>query len=138
VSEIRVLIVDDQGPVRKGLRSLLSFSPQVQVVGEAANGSDAVRLAAECQPDVVLMDIQMPVMDGLQATQHIKGQWPEIRVIALTMYTRYRAKALASGADLFLLKGCTPQDLQNAILAQRQVHRTDPADQESHVQGGQE
>lgn len=120
MGEIRVLIVDDQQSVRKGLQSLLAFSPQVQVVGQAVNGSDALRLAAECHPDVVLMDIQMPVMDGLEATRRIKGQWPEIRVIVLTMYARYQAKALASGADLFLLKGCTPQVLQDAILAQRQ------------------
>jgi DNA-binding NarL/FixJ family response regulator len=119
VGEIRVLIVDDQQSVRKGLQSLLSFSPQVQVVGEAMDGSDAVRLADECHPDVVLMDIQMPVMDGLEATRRIKDRWPEIRVIVLTMYARYQAKALASGADLFLLKGCTLQVLQDAILAQR-------------------
>jgi DNA-binding NarL/FixJ family response regulator len=97
---------------------MLAFSPQVQVVGEAGNGLDAVRLAAECHPDVVLMDIQMPVMDGLEAARRIKRQWPEIRVVTLTMYARYRSKALASGVDVFLLKGCTPQVLQDAILAQ--------------------
>jgi DNA-binding NarL/FixJ family response regulator len=113
---VRVLIADDQEPVRQGLHSFLALCPQVEVVGEAANGSAAVRLAAECHPDVVLMDIEMPAMDGLEATRRIKEQWPEIRVIALTLYARYRARALASGADLFMLKGCAPQDLQDAIV----------------------
>jgi DNA-binding NarL/FixJ family response regulator len=119
VSKIRVLIVDDQRSVRKGLQCLLAFSPEITVVGEAVDGSDAVRMAAECHPDVVLMDIQMPVMDGLEATRRIKGQWPEIWVIILTMYARYQAQALASGADLFLPKGCTSEVLHDAILAQR-------------------
>jgi DNA-binding NarL/FixJ family response regulator len=116
--QTRVLIVDDQRPVREGLRCLLALSPQVEVVGEAADGQDAVHLVGERHPDVVLLDIQMPVMDGLEATQRIKSQWPEVRVITLTMYARYRSKALAAGADVFLLKGCESEALQEAILAQ--------------------
>jgi len=65
----------------------------------------------------VLMDIQMPVMDGLEATRRIKSQWPEVKIVALTMYVRYRTESLAAGADTFLLKGCTAQELQDAILA---------------------
>jgi CheY-like chemotaxis protein len=72
----------------------------------------------ELLPDVVLMDIRMPGMDGLEATQLIKHRWPGIRVIALTMYSGYRARAFAVGADAFLLKGCTPGALQSAILAE--------------------
>ena len=112
----RVLIADDQQPVRKGLRCLLSLSSQVEVVGEAVDGQDVLHLVAECRPDVVLMDIQMPVMDGLEATRRIKSRWPDVRVIILTMYARYRGKALAAGADAFLLKGCVSEELQDAIL----------------------
>ena len=115
--QTRVLIADDQRPVREGLRSLLALSPQVEVVGEAVDGQHALHLVAECHPDVVLMDIQMPVMDGLEATQRIKSQWPEVRVIVLTIYARHRARALAAGADVFLLKGCMSEALQEAILA---------------------
>jgi DNA-binding NarL/FixJ family response regulator len=114
--QIRVLIADDQQSTRSGLKALLSFAPQIEVIGEAINGQEAVRLVAKRHPDVVLMDIQMPVMNGFQATRLIKSQWPEIKVIALTIYPAYRAKALKAGADVFLLKGCTAESLQTAIL----------------------
>jgi len=113
---IRVLITDDQQPTRQGLKALLNYAPQIEVVGEAVNGKDAVQLVAKRYPDVVLMDMQMPVMDGLQATRFIKNQWPEIKVIALTIYPAYRARALKAGADAFLLKGCSAETLQSAIL----------------------
>jgi YesN/AraC family two-component response regulator len=115
----RVLIADDQRRVREGLRSVLALSPQLEVVGEAVNGQDAVHLVAECRPDVVLMDIQMPVLDGLEATRRIKSQWPQVRIIALTLYARYRAEALSAGADVFLVKGCGSEALQEVLLAQR-------------------
>ncbi len=114
---VRVLIADAQRPTRQGLRALLALSPQVEVVGEAADGQESVDLVAECQPDVVLMDMQMPVMDGLEATRRIKSQWPGVRVIALTLYPKYRDEALAAGADVFLLKDGTTEALQDAILA---------------------
>jgi DNA-binding NarL/FixJ family response regulator len=115
----RVLIADDRRPVREGLGSVLALLSQVEVVGEAVDGQDAVHLVAERHPDVVLMDIQMPVMDGLEATRCIKSQWPQVRVIALTLYARYRTKALSAGADVFLVKGCGAEALQEAILSQR-------------------
>ncbi len=116
--QVRVLIADDQGPTRQGLRALLTLSPQVEVVGEATDGREAVHLVAKRQPDVVLMDMQMPVMDGLEATRCIKEQWPEVRVIALTMYPKYRVEAVAAGVDAFLLKGSPTEVLQDTILAQ--------------------
>ena len=114
---IRVLIADDQKPTRLGLSALLTLCPEIELVGEAADGLEAVQLAVERRPDVVLMDMQMPVMNGLEATRRIKIQRSEIKVIALTMYNRYKAQALAAGVDAFLLKGCPTETLVDAILS---------------------
>jgi DNA-binding NarL/FixJ family response regulator len=114
---IRVLIADDQRSARQGLKALLAFAPQIEVIGEASNGQEIVELAAEKQPDVVLMDVQMPEMDGLEATRVIKSQWPQVKVIMLTMFPSRRPEALAVGADHFLLKGCSAESLQDAILS---------------------
>ncbi len=108
---IRVLIADDSARARDGLRALLSTWPEVEVVGEAANGQDAVRLVTECRPDVVLMDLHMPAMDGVQATRLIKRGWSAANVIVLTMYAAEQAAALAAGADAFLIKGGDPEQL---------------------------
>lgn len=115
---IKVLIADDRPTTRRGLRALLTLFPQVEVVGEAADGGESIRLVTEHRPDVVLLDMQMPVMDGVEATRRIKKRWPDIRVIALTMYAKYRAEALAAGADAFLLKDGAADALASAILAQ--------------------
>lgn len=115
--KIRVLIADDQQHAREGLKALLSFVPQIEVTGEASNGQEAVQLVAEKQPDVVLMDVQMPEMDGLQATRLIKNQWPQVKVMILTMFPSHRAEAFAVGVDGFLLKGGTAESLQDAILS---------------------
>ncbi|MEJ2738075.1 MAG: response regulator transcription factor [Anaerolineae bacterium] len=114
---VRVLLADDRPATRQGLRALLALLPQVEVIGEAANGRESVALVAECRPDVVLMDMHMPVMDGVEATRHIKEQWPMVRVVALTIHARYRAQALAAGADAFLLKESNSDALLDAILA---------------------
>lgn len=113
---IRLVIADDRTRSRDGLRALLDMWPGVEVVGEAVDGGEAVRLVEKCQPDVVLMDARMPGMDGLQATRWIKAHWPEVRVIVLTMYASSRADALAAGADDFLVKGCADEELLEAIL----------------------
>ena len=129
--QVRVLIADDQGPTRQGLRALLSLCPQVEIVAEAIDGRAAVDLVAARQPDVVLMDMQMPVMDGLEATRQIKEQWPEVKVIALTMHPKYRVEAVAAGIDAFLLKGTSTGALLDIILAQR----PDLSGQPSKTQG---
>ena len=116
---VRVLIADDQGSTRQALKAHLTLCPQVEVVGEAIDGSEAVHMVAEHRPDIVLMDMQMPVMDGLEATKRIKEQRPEVKVIALTMYPGYRVEAVAVGVDAFLLKGSPTEVLQDTILAQR-------------------
>lgn len=101
----RVLIVDDSVRTRDGLRALLATKSELSVVGEAANGQEALRLIAEYQPDVVLMDLHMPIVTGFEAIRRAKQQWPEIMVIALTMYAGERDAAFASGADAFVIKG---------------------------------
>jgi DNA-binding NarL/FixJ family response regulator len=117
---VRVLIADDRPATRQGLRALLSLLPQVEIIAEAADGRESVELVAEHRPDVVLMDMQMPVMDGVEATRRIKEQWPTVRIIALTIHAKYRAEALAAGADIFLLKEGNPDALLGAILTQVQ------------------
>jgi DNA-binding NarL/FixJ family response regulator len=113
--QTRVLIADDRPRSRSGLRAILDLQPEIVVVGEAADGREAVRPVEELRPDVVLMDVKMPVLDGLEATRRIKEQWPEVRVVVLTIHPGYRAEALAAGADAFLVKGCPARDLRKAI-----------------------
>ena len=104
-SGMNVLIVDDDRASREGLRELFELRPNINVIGEAINGEEAVTLASSLHPDLVVMDVQMPKMDGLEATRQIKQRLPDIRIILLTMYREYRAAALRSGADAFLVKG---------------------------------
>jgi DNA-binding NarL/FixJ family response regulator len=111
----RVLIVDDSAHAREGLRALLRTWPEFEIAGEAANGLEALRLVADCLPDVVLMDLQMPGLDGVQATRLIKQQWPAVVVIVLTMYPTEQTTALAAGADAFVLKEGAPERLLAAL-----------------------
>ncbi len=111
----RVLVVDDRRAVRQGLRTLLALWPEMECVGEAADGQEGVKLVAEQRPDAVLMDIRMRGMDGLEATRRIKSQWPEVRVIVLTLCAEYEVEALAAGADAFLVKGGPSEALREAI-----------------------
>jgi len=114
---IRVLVVDDQPRARQSLRVLLTTYPQVKEVREATLAREAMRMMEESQPDVVLMDVQMPEMDGLQATQLIKARWPQVKVIVLTMHAEYAAAAQAAGADAFICKG-EPAEKLLATLAE--------------------
>jgi len=116
VSPIRVLIADDNPRSRGGLRALLNTWPEIQVVGQASNGREAVCGVAECRPEVVLMDARMPVMDGLEATRLIKKKWPAVKIVVLTIYTTCQTEALAAGSDAFLIKGCPGEELLAAIL----------------------
>lgn len=102
----RLVIADNSPRARRGLCAILAFQPGIKIVGEAADSEEAIRLVETCQPDGVIMDVRMPGMDGLEATRLIKGRWPQIKVIVLSMYGTYRDEALAAGADAFLAKGC--------------------------------
>jgi DNA-binding NarL/FixJ family response regulator len=115
----KVLITDDRLASRKGLRALMLTQPDIQVIGEAANGKKAIQLIKERKPDVVIMDAFMPVMNGLEATRIIKNSWEGIRVVILTLHNNIREEALAAGADAFLVKGCSPDDLIREIRNER-------------------
>jgi DNA-binding NarL/FixJ family response regulator len=114
---IRVVVADDQALVRSGFTMLLAGEPDIDVVGEAANGAEAVALAAREHPDVILMDVRMPVMDGLEATRRITAGAAATRVVILTTFDldEYVHEALRAGASGFLLKDTMPVDLLNAI-----------------------
>ena len=116
---IRVVVADDQALVRSGFTMLLAGESDIEVVGEASNGAEAVALAVSEHPDVVLMDIRMPVMDGLEATRRITGQdtLASTRVLVLTTFDldEYVHEALRAGASGFLLKDTLPVDLINAV-----------------------
>jgi len=116
LSSIRVLVVDDQPRARQSLKALLRTLPQVSELCEAADGQEALRLIEESRPDVVLMDVRMPEMDGLQTTRLIKTRWPQVKVILLSMYGEYMTQALEAGADAFVGKGEPPGTLLATLL----------------------
>ncbi len=119
---IRLLLVDDQGIIREGLRSLLETKPDLTIIGEAENGKAAVELALSLQPDVVLMDVRMPIMDGVAATRALTAQAPDIKVLVLTTFDddEYVTQALRCGAKGYLLKDTPSTELADAIRA---IHR---------------
>jgi DNA-binding NarL/FixJ family response regulator len=114
---IRVLLVDDQHLVRAGLRMLCESDPDVSVVAEADNGRDAVRLAGQHRPDVVVMDLRMPIMDGTAATARIRAEQPACRVVVVTTFDddEHLYPALAAGACGFLVKDAAPDELLDGI-----------------------
>ncbi len=114
---IRVLIADDRLWARAGLRALLATQSEFEVVGEADDGQQALGLVEQHQPDVVVLDARMPVLDGIEATRLIKARWPKTRVVVQSMHSAYRSEAMAAGADRFLVKGSPSRQLFEAILA---------------------
>ena len=116
---VRILLADDHALFRQGLRTLLELEADFHVIGEAENGRVALRSAIETRPDVVLMDIQMPLLDGVEATRAILEVSPQIRIIILTMYRqdRYVYQAVKAGAWGYLLKDATASEVVEAIRA---------------------
>ena len=115
---IQVLIVDDKEQVRKDLRTLLALHENIEVVGEAANGVEAIRLIEKLKPAVILLDLEMPLMDGYEAIKQIKTLPSSPRIIVLTVhgYAAASQKALQAGADSFIVKGTTIENLIQAII----------------------
>ncbi len=116
---IRILIADDHAVVRQGLRMFLSLDPELEVIGEANNGAEALELAGKLQPDVVLMDLLMPVMDGITAIGRVRQQFPDIEVLALTSVLEDASVvgAVKAGAIGYLLKDTQADELRRAIRA---------------------
>jgi len=146
--KIRILLADDHAMVRQGFRMILAAQPDMEIVGEAGNGREAVALAGELQPDVVVMDVAMPELNGIEATRRITAESPRTRVLALSMYkdSVYVREILRAGARGFLLKDAIDRDLlaavrcvaggegylspavSEAVLSDYRRHVTDPLD----------
>lgn len=119
MAKIKVLIADDHAVVREGTRRILQQEPEIEVVAEAGDGEEALRLAASCKPDVVIMDIAMPVMDGIEATRQIKKLCPDTAVLILSAYDddQFVFSLLEAGAAGYLLKSVRGRELTDAVLA---------------------
>jgi DNA-binding NarL/FixJ family response regulator len=117
MDKIRILIVDDHLVLRSGLKLLLELEANIEVLADAANAEDAIRLASELQPDVILMDIQLPVLNGIEATKRIKSTNPRILILMLTMFQDDDSvfAAVRAGAQGYLLKGASQEEIGNAI-----------------------
>ncbi len=116
---IRILLADDHTIIRQGLHSLLEKEPDMEVVGEAGDGRKTLQLVRELEPDIVIMDITMPNLNGIDATHEIVSKFPEVKVIALSMHSnrRFVAGMLKAGASGYILKGCLFDELVQAIRA---------------------
>lgn len=117
MKKIKLLLVDDQELIRESLAFVLNTDPDIEVIGLAANGAEAVEKCRELSPTCVLMDVQMPVLSGLEATKQIKANWPEIKVMMLTTFqeVEHVVEALSAGAEGYLLKAIHPNDLISGI-----------------------
>ncbi len=127
---VRVLVVDDQRLMREGLASLLSIQDGIEVVGTAINGQDALEQAQQLHPDVILMDVRMPILDGVAATLQIRQQLPTCQILMLTTFDdeEYVINALRAGATGYLLKDIPASDLAKAVqAAHKGIYQLDPA-----------
>ena len=127
---VRVLVVDDQHLMREGIASLLAIQEGVEVIGTAANGEEALERAQTLEPDVILMDVRMPIMDGVAATDQIRRKVPHCKILMLTTFDdeEYVLEALRAGASGYLLKDIPARDLAQAVLAvHRGIYQLDPA-----------
>jgi len=124
MDKMRILVADDHTLLRDGIRSLLSAYDDIEIIGEAVDGKDAIEKAKELVPDIIIMDIAMPVMDGLQATRHITKQLPQIKVLMLTQHDNREYKSLCQeiGAAGFVPKRALAQELVSAIRAVQEGH----------------
>src|SRR5262245_39103353 len=116
---IRVLVVDDHPVVRHGLTAIMGYEPDIEVVGDAADGEEAVRLILERRPDVVLLDLRLPKLDGVEVMRQVRAQAPQVRFLVLTTYDtdEYIGPALAAGAQGYLLKDALPDELARGVRA---------------------
>jgi two-component system, NarL family, response regulator NreC len=116
---VRILLADDHNIVRQGLRSLIEKELGMEVVGEADNGRLTVQLARECQPDLVIMDVSMPDLNGIEATRQITQENPKIKILGLSMHSdkRFVAGILKAGASGYLLKDCAFEEMAGAIFS---------------------
>jgi DNA-binding NarL/FixJ family response regulator len=118
LSTLRVLIADDNRKAREGLDALVGTWPEVEIVGEVSDGIAVLLFLEEKGADVVLLDVRMPKLDGIETTREINRRWPEVKVVVLSMYPYARGEALDAGASAFFIKGESPQDIRAAIGAQ--------------------
>jgi DNA-binding NarL/FixJ family response regulator len=130
----RLLIADDHALVREGMRAMLASEPNLEVVGEAENGREALELCRELRPDLILMDVRMPEMDGMAATRVIKGEYPSTSVLIVTTHEspEYLMDAIRAGAAGYVLKDSTKQQLLNAV--HRVINGESPLNQELAMQ----
>ncbi len=119
MADIRIIIADDHSLFREGLKSLLQEDPRIKIIGEAGDGRTAVRLCKDLAPDIVIMDVSMPELNGIEATRQIKADHPDSRVVAVSMHSskRFVIDMLQAGASGYLLKDCAFQELTLAISA---------------------
>ena len=112
----RLVVADDSFHARHGLCAILAAQPGMDIVGEASQGAEALTLIETQRPDVAVLDVHMPVMDGIQAAHTIKNRWPQVRVVLISMYADYQKEALEAGADAFLVKGCPAEELLSVVM----------------------